>query len=359
MGGGIDTVVNCLEYRVTKPFARISSAAFDKSLEHCLTTAVTMISACLPYLQCSASAHVLSVSPEGRIEPEWLKSQGVHYATCKTAISMFATMIADMHEEITVNTLWSSHVNTTSLPTANVLGQPHQVLSAAATADAAVLVLSHNLPSGIHLLDTDVLQANGITDLTMYSVGQQHHKPLEDGPMASESAGDGSFGPVFVVPPAVHWKDYRALVVGSQCVRDMLLPLGAEVQLLSKEASPESVKQAPNALIVDVCCDGLLSWNTLSSAALRRLCTATVQKVFLWIKQCTVQWKSVESIVFICNTAVANTPHALVNMMLKSYVVGLEREVCGARVNLAFSDVLDLIPGVLQSELHGNVLGQE
>lgn len=131
--------------------------------------------ACLPYLEKSDNAHILTLSPPIDLAPKWL---GAHlaYTLSKYNMTMMAMGWAEELKEkgIAANSFWP----VTTIATAavnNLLGGDYLMQRSRhpeIVADAVFHILSQNARtySGRQLLDETVLAQAGITDLSSYAV---------------------------------------------------------------------------------------------------------------------------------------------------------------------------------------------
>jgi citronellol/citronellal dehydrogenase len=134
-----------------------------------------MTKACVPYLKKSSNAHILTLSPPLNLNHKWF-SKHLSYTLSKYNMSMMTLGWSEEYREagIAANSLWPA----TTIDTAavrNLLGgatlagmsrKPEIV------ADAAGYILGKPAAacSGHLFTDEEVLAAEGITDLTSYSV---------------------------------------------------------------------------------------------------------------------------------------------------------------------------------------------
>ncbi len=70
--GGIDVCVNNASAIAVDPTAELSAKKFDLMQEVNLRGAFLLTKACVPHLQKSANAHVLTISPPMNMNPRWL-----------------------------------------------------------------------------------------------------------------------------------------------------------------------------------------------------------------------------------------------------------------------------------------------
>jgi citronellol/citronellal dehydrogenase len=133
--------------------------------------------ACLPYLKAAAQAgrnpHILTLSPPLNMNPKWFKGH-VAYTIAKYGMSMCAIGMAEEFrgDGIAVNALWPRTViNTAAL--AMIPGvDPNLCRTPEILADTAYIIFNRDARkhTGNLYIDEDVLAAEGITDLSQYSV---------------------------------------------------------------------------------------------------------------------------------------------------------------------------------------------
>ena len=134
-----------------------------------------MSRACIPYLKKGTNAHILNLSPPINMDLKWFQKH-LAYTISKYNMSMIALGLSAELKQYTIaaNALWPK----TTIATAavnNLLGG-EMLMKMSRTvdiiADAAYSIL--NKPStqctGNTFIDEDVLAAEGITDLSKYSV---------------------------------------------------------------------------------------------------------------------------------------------------------------------------------------------
>ena len=134
-----------------------------------------MVQHALPYLKKSSHAHILTLSPPINLDPKWLGPH-VAYTLSKYDMSMLAIGWAHEFKDdgIASNALWPR----TTIDTAavrNLLGGEllaNMSRTPAILADAAYYILSKEklVCTGNTFIDEQVLAAEGITDLSAYSV---------------------------------------------------------------------------------------------------------------------------------------------------------------------------------------------
>ncbi|NNV56471.1 SDR family oxidoreductase [Limnovirga soli] len=173
--GGIDILINNASAIQLTGTEQTETKRFD--LMHSVNVRGTFLVTkhCIPLLKKSSNAHILTLSPPINIEPRWLGPH-VAYTISKYNMSMMAIGWAQELQpfRIASNALWPK----TTIDTAavrNILGgemlakmsRTPQIL-----ADAAFYILSKSAATctGNTFIDEAVFAAEGITDLSAYSV---------------------------------------------------------------------------------------------------------------------------------------------------------------------------------------------
>lgn len=183
--GGIDILVNNASAISLTPTEQTEPKRFD--LMHAINVRGTFFvtRACIPHLKKSSNAHILTLSPPVNMNPKWFKGH-IAYTITKYNMSMMALgWAAELKQyNIASNALWPR----TTIDTAavrNLLGgealakmsRTPEIL-----ADAAYYIFSKpsSQCTGNCFIDEDVFAAEGITDLSKYSVvaGAQLYKDL-------------------------------------------------------------------------------------------------------------------------------------------------------------------------------------
>ena len=172
--GGIDIVVNNASAIALLGTEQVSMKRFD--LMHQVNARGTFLvsRACLPWLEKAANPHILTLSPPLNMLEKWFAPH-VAYSMAKYGMSMCVLGMAGEFRErgIAVNALWPR----TSIATAavNMLGGDVMMRHSRKPdimADAAHAIVTK--PSreftGQFCVDDDVLEAEGITDLSAYAV---------------------------------------------------------------------------------------------------------------------------------------------------------------------------------------------
>ena len=134
-----------------------------------------MCRACIPYLRQATNAHILNLSPPLNLNPKWFAAH-LAYTMSKYAMSMIVLGLAEELKpyNIAVNALWPQ----TTIATAavqNLLGGDvlmQRSRTPEIVADAAYYILSKQSKecSGHFFIDEQVLEKEGLTDLSKYAV---------------------------------------------------------------------------------------------------------------------------------------------------------------------------------------------
>jgi len=173
--GGIDILINNASAIQLTDTANTPSKRFD--LMHSINVRGTflMVQHALPYLRKGKNPHILTLSPPINLAPKWLGPH-VAYTISKYDMSMMAIGWAHELKEdgIASNALWPR----TTIDTAavrNLLGGEalaNMSRTPAILADAAFYILEKEklTYTGKTFIDEEVMAAEGITDLSAYSV---------------------------------------------------------------------------------------------------------------------------------------------------------------------------------------------
>jgi citronellol/citronellal dehydrogenase len=170
--GGIDILINNASAIQLTPTLQTDMKRYD--LMHQINTRGTFLcsKACIPHLLKAENPHVLNISPPLNMETRWFAPH-VAYTMAKFGMSMCVLgMAGEFKGKIAFNALWPR----TAIATAavNMLGGEAMMRASRKPeimADAAFFILSQDAKtySGNFLIDDEVLQANGITDLEQYA----------------------------------------------------------------------------------------------------------------------------------------------------------------------------------------------
>jgi citronellol/citronellal dehydrogenase len=183
--GGIDMLINNASAINLATTEKTEPKRFDLMHDVNVRGTFMMTKACIPYLRKSANPHILTLSPPLNMRPKWFGNH-LAYTLSKYNMSMMTIGWAEelKNDKIAANSLWPR----TTIDTAavrNLLGgealakmsRTPEIL-----ADAAAIILSKpsSSYSGNLLLDEEVLNEEGIMDLSRYSVvpGAQLYRDL-------------------------------------------------------------------------------------------------------------------------------------------------------------------------------------
>jgi citronellol/citronellal dehydrogenase len=173
--GGIDILINNASAISLTTTEQTEAKRFD--LMHDINVRGTFLvsKACIPQLKKGTNAHILNLSPPINLDPKWLGPH-VAYTISKYNMTMIALGLAEELKKynIAANALWPK----TTIATAavqNLLGGDTLIKMSRKPeiiADAVYIILQK--PStqctGNTFIDEDVLAAEGITDLSSYSI---------------------------------------------------------------------------------------------------------------------------------------------------------------------------------------------
>jgi len=173
--GGIDVVINNASAIQLTPTEQTDTKRFD--LMHSINVRGTflVVKNCLPYLRKGKNPHIITLSPPVNLDPKWMGGH-IAYTLTKFSMSMMALgWAAELKGAgIASNALWPR----TTIDTAavrNLLGGEALAKMSRTPdiiADAVYFILKKNAAqySGHTFIDEEVLAAEGITDLSKYSV---------------------------------------------------------------------------------------------------------------------------------------------------------------------------------------------
>jgi citronellol/citronellal dehydrogenase len=173
--GGLDIVVNNASAISLTPTLATPMKRFD--LMHQINTRGTFCvsQAAIPHLKKSSNPHILNLSPPLNMAPRWFGPH-VAYTMAKYGMSMCVLGMAEEFADdgIAVNGLWPRTLIATAA-VRNLLGGDISVSHSrtpAIVADAAhaILCRESRTCTGNFFIDEEVLQAEGVTDLSGYAV---------------------------------------------------------------------------------------------------------------------------------------------------------------------------------------------
>lgn len=173
--GGIDVVINNASAISLTPTEQTESKRFDLMQSINVRGTFLVVKHCLPYLRKGNNPHILTLSPPINLIPKWMGGH-IAYTITKFNMSMLALGWAAEFKGagIAANALWPR----TTIDTAavrNLLGGEALAKMSRTPdiiADAVYFILKKNASqcTGNTFIDEEVLAAEGITDLSKYSV---------------------------------------------------------------------------------------------------------------------------------------------------------------------------------------------
>ncbi|MGV0837792.1 SDR family oxidoreductase [Mycolicibacterium thermoresistibile] len=180
--GGVDICVNNASAIATEPTEQLSAKKFDLMQQINIRGTFLLTKACLPHLRKSPAGHVLTISPPLNMNPHWL---GAHpsYTLSKYGMTLLSLGWANEYAPendggggIGFSCLWpQTYIATAAV--SNLADGDDMVKrsrSPEIMADAAVEILSRP-PAEVNsncYIDSEVLTAAGVTDLTRYGGGE-------------------------------------------------------------------------------------------------------------------------------------------------------------------------------------------
>jgi citronellol/citronellal dehydrogenase len=174
--GGIDIVVNNASAIATDPTEQLSAKKFDLMMDINVRGTFLLTKAALPHLRESSNAHVITLAPPLNMNPYWL---GAHpsYTLSKYGMTLLSLGWAAEYADagIGFSCLWPETYIATSAVT-NLAAGGDLVQRSRSTdiiADAAAQILTRPAAeaNGQTYIDSDVLIAAGVTDLSRYGGG--------------------------------------------------------------------------------------------------------------------------------------------------------------------------------------------
>lgn len=180
--GGIDVCVNNASAIATDPTAVLSAKKYDLMQEINCRGTFLLTKACVPHLEKSANPHVLTISPPINMNPRWL---GAHpaYTLSKYGMTLLALGWAAEFADTGIgsNCLWPETYIATAAVTNMADGAKlaESSRSPEIMGDAAVEIVSRpaRQATGNCYIDSEVLRASGVADLSRYGGGEQ---PIRD-----------------------------------------------------------------------------------------------------------------------------------------------------------------------------------
>ncbi|MGW4100296.1 SDR family oxidoreductase [Mycobacterium sp. NPDC004974] len=174
--GGVDIVINNASAISTDPTEALSAKKFDLMMDINVRGTFLLTKAALPHLRKSANPQVLTLAPPMNMNPYWL---GVHpsYTLSKYGMTLLSLGWAAEYADagIGFSCLWPETYIATAAVTNLADGDKmaSQSRNPEIMADAAVEILSRPAGevNGQTFIDSEVLTASGVTDLSRYGGG--------------------------------------------------------------------------------------------------------------------------------------------------------------------------------------------
>lgn len=179
--GGIDIVVNNASAIDLSPVEDLPMKKFDLMNSINSRGSYLLATTALPHLKASGAAHVLTLSPPLNLNPVWA-GRHLGYTMAKYGMSLVTLGLAEEQREagVAANSLWPR----TTIATAavnNLLGGEQLMARSRkpeimAEAAWAILTSDPRKVTGNFFIDDEVLQAQGVTDFSVYA-----HDPSRSG----------------------------------------------------------------------------------------------------------------------------------------------------------------------------------
>ncbi|WP_396931564.1 SDR family oxidoreductase [Mycolicibacterium sp.] len=174
--GSVDICVNNASAIATDPTETLSSKKFDLMQQINIRGTFLLTKACLPHLRQSPNGHVVTIAPPLNMNPHWL---GAHpsYTLSKYGMTLLSLGWAAEYADtgIGFTCLWpetyiatSAVANSADFEDALASSRSPEIM-----ADAAVEIITSagSKVNGGCLIDSDVLRAAGVEDLSRYGGG--------------------------------------------------------------------------------------------------------------------------------------------------------------------------------------------
>lgn len=174
--GGIDVVVNNASAIDLSTTADVDMKRYDLMADINVRGTFMLSKFSLDALKRSGNPHILTLSPPLNLDPHWA---GLHlaYTMAKYGMSLTTLGLAEELREdgVAVNSLWPATLIDTAairaMPGGDRLVQAARSPRIVADAAHAVLVRGARTCTGNFFTDEQILQEEGVTDLTGYSLG--------------------------------------------------------------------------------------------------------------------------------------------------------------------------------------------
>ncbi|QEN13170.1 NAD(P)-dependent oxidoreductase [Mycobacterium sp. ELW1] len=174
--GGVDICINNASAIATDPTETLSAKKFDLMQQINIRGTFLLTKACLPHLRRSPNGHVVTIAPPLNLNPRWL---GAHpaYTLSKYGMTLLSLGWAAEYADtgIGFTCLWpetyiatSAVANSADFENALASSRSPEIM-----ADAAVEIITSpgSKVNGRCLIDSEVLRAAGVEDLSRYGGG--------------------------------------------------------------------------------------------------------------------------------------------------------------------------------------------
>ncbi len=176
--GGVDICVNNASAIATEPTEALSAKKFDLMMDINVRGTFLLTKACLPHLRQSSAAHVITLAPPLNLSPRWL---GAHpsYTLSKYGMTLLSLGWAAEYADtgIGFSCLWpQTYIATsavTNLADGDQLAKSSRNPQIMADAATAILTRPPARADGQCYIDSEVLAATGVTDLSRYGGGER------------------------------------------------------------------------------------------------------------------------------------------------------------------------------------------
>jgi citronellol/citronellal dehydrogenase len=174
--GGIDIVLNNASAINLSGTERLDMKRYDLMQDINTRGTFLLSKACLPHLKEAENAHVLTLSPPLSLKPKWFASHAA-YTIAKYGMSMCTLGMAEefRSDGVAFNSLWPRTLIATAA-VQNLLGGEEAMRRSRkpeimADSAHAILVRPSRECTGNFFVDDEVLEQEGVTDLSEYGYG--------------------------------------------------------------------------------------------------------------------------------------------------------------------------------------------
>lgn len=169
--GGIDIVVNNASAIDLSPSEQLEMKRYDLMQDINTRGTFLLSKTAVPHLREADNPHILTLSPPLNLAPYWV-GKHLGYTLSKYGMSLCTIGLAEelAADGIAANSLWPRTLIDTAA-VRNVVGGAGQARNPQIMADAAYAILTRNAreSTGNLYIDDEVLAAEGVTDLSVYT----------------------------------------------------------------------------------------------------------------------------------------------------------------------------------------------